>query len=102
MKKITLFSLIGVAILVAGSLFAKDQRVWNGMNGRTWDLITSNWVDPADGFYATLLLPTAFTANATAQFEDSTDSLNVKVSGLMNVDSILVNSTKIYFTGYYL
>ena len=96
MKKTTLFTLVAVAILVAGSLFAKDQRIWNGSTNRIWDLSTSNWVDPSGILYPTVILPTNTVEGATAKFDDSTDSLNVKVSGIMPVDSILFNSTKNY------
>jgi len=96
MKKITLLTLVGSAILVAGSLFAKDQRIWNGQQNKYWDLTTANWIDPNDGLFPGLILTTSTTATATAHFDDSTDSLNVKVSGIMSVDSILVNSTKNY------
>jgi len=99
MKKITLLTLVGVAILVAGSVFAKDRRIWLGGVGspittsRLWDLTNPNWTDPNSPLS---FLSTNFVAGATAQFDDSTDSLNVKVSGTMSVDSILINTSKNY------
>ncbi|MDD4968486.1 MAG: T9SS type A sorting domain-containing protein [Paludibacter sp.] len=99
MKKITLLTLVGAAILVAGSLFAKDRRIWLGGVGvpvptsRLWDLVNPNWTDPDSPLY---FLANTYVPGATVTFDDSTDSTNVKVSGLMSVDSILINSTKNY------
>ncbi|MFT3753201.1 MAG: T9SS type A sorting domain-containing protein [Paludibacter sp.] len=93
MKKITLFSLIGVAILVASSLYAKDQRIWTGVTNRLWDLATPNWSDPNSPLS---FLPTTSVDSATVVFDDNTDSLKVKVVGVMIADSILVNSSKNY------
>lgn len=93
MKKITLFSLFGVALLVAGSMYAKDQRIWKGDTSRLWDLGTPNWSDPNS---VLSFLPTTTVDSATAIFDDNTDSLKVKVVGVMIADSILVNSSKDY------
>lgn len=97
MKKITLFSLLGLAVLTAGSLFAKEQRIWSGVANRLWSLTDANWVDPNSDFTKLgIILPVASVDSATAMFDDSTDSLKVKVVGRMIADSILVNSTKNY------
>jgi len=93
MKKITLFSIIGVALIVASSLYAKDQRIWSGSTDKLWDLLTPNWTDPNSPLS---FLPTTTLDSATAIFDDSTDSLKVKVVGRMIADSMLVNSTKNY------
>lgn len=93
MKKITLFSLFGVALLIAGSMYAKDQRIWTGSTNRLWDLGTPNWSDPNS---VLSFLPTTTVDSATAIFDDNTDSLKVKVVGVMIADSILVNSSKNY------
>jgi len=96
MKKITLLTLVGSAILVAGSLFAKEQRIWNGLQSKTWDMIETNWTNPNDGIYPITILGTNTSPDATNYFDDSTDSLNVKVSGTVTMDSLLINSTKNY------
>ena len=96
MKKITLFSFLGIALIVATSLYAKEQRIWNGSTNKLWDLVNPNWVNPNDGLYPIITLPTTSVDSATAIFDDSTDSLKVKVVGNMIADSILVNTSKNY------
>jgi autotransporter-associated beta strand protein len=102
MKKITLFSFLGLALLIAGSLFAKDQRIWNGIstapNNRLWDLVSANWYNPNDGFYSLgITIPSTTVDSATVIFDDSAgDSTKVKVVGNMIADSILINTSKNY------
>jgi autotransporter-associated beta strand protein len=93
MKKITLFFIVGTALIITCSLFAKERRIWTGATNKLWDLATPNWSDPNSLLY---FLPTATVDGATAVFDDSTDSLKIKVVGRMVADSILVNSTKSY------
>jgi hypothetical protein len=93
MKKITLFSFLGVAFVVATSLYAKEQRIWTGVTNKLWDLANPNWSDPNSPLS---FLPTTTADSATAFFDDNTDSLKVKVVGTMIADSIVVNSSKNY------
>ncbi|MDD4991081.1 MAG: T9SS type A sorting domain-containing protein [Paludibacter sp.] len=93
MKKITLFSFLGVAFVVATSLYAKEQRIWTGATNKLWDLANPNWSDPNS---VLSFLPTTTVDSATAFFDDNTDSLKVKVVGTMIADSIVVNSSKNY------
>ncbi len=93
MKKITLFSFLGIALVFASSLHAKDRRIWTGATNNLWDLATPNWSDPNS---ALSFLPTTTADSATAVFDDTTDSLKVKVVGSMIADSILVNGAKNY------
>lgn len=93
MKKFTIILLAGITLAVANSLSAKDRRIWSGSTDKLWDLATPNWTDPNS---VLSFLPTTTVDSATAIFDDSTDSLKVKVSDRMIADSILVNSSKNY------
>ncbi len=87
MKKIITTLALGVAVTAVASDF-----IWNGgQDIKNWDLVTANFFDK-DSF---LPLPTTFTAEAKATFDDTRDASagrTLYVIGDINSDTIKVNN----------
>jgi hypothetical protein len=111
MKKITL--LIVVIITITASFAATTRWFWYGdtpqiSTSQYWDMgTTANWYDPTTvDPLIPFIVPDNFVSGTTAVLDESAieGSDTLKVSGLFNVDSLIVNNTRTYVlrskTGY--
>jgi hypothetical protein len=111
MKKITL--LIVVIITITASFAATTRWFWYGdtpqiATSQYWDMgTTANWYDPTTvDPLIPFIVPDNFVSGTTAILDESAvaGSDTLKVSGLFNVDSLIVNNTRTYVlrskTGY--
>jgi len=111
MRKITL--LIVVIIAISASFAATTRWFWYGdtpqiATTQYWDMgTTANWYDPTTvDPLIPFIVPDNFVSGTTAILDESaiTGSDTLKLNGLFNVDSLIVNNTRTYVlrskTGY--
>jgi len=112
MRKITL--LIVVIIAISASFAATTRWFWYGDTPQTvpasqyWDMgTTANWYDPTTvDPLIPFIVPENFVSGTTAILDESAveGSDTLKLNGLFNVDSLIVNNTRTYVlrskTGY--
>lgn len=103
MKKITL--LIVVIVTITASFAATTRWFWYGDTPQVaatqyWDMgTTANWYDPTTvDPLIPFIVPDNFVSGTTAVLDESAiaGSDTLKINGLFNVDSLLVNNTRTY------
>ncbi len=100
MKKITL--LVAIFVAITASFATTTRWFWYGdlTIGQTWDMgTTANWYDPTTvDPLIPFIVPDNFVSGTTAIFDEKavTGSDTLKLSGLVTVDSLLVNNTRTY------
>ncbi|MFA5045754.1 MAG: T9SS type A sorting domain-containing protein [Paludibacter sp.] len=100
MKKITL--LVAIFIAITSSFATTTRWFWYGdlSVGQTWDMgTTANWYDPTTvDPLIPFIVPDNFVSGTTAIFDEKAveGSDTLKLSGLVTVDSLLVNNTRTY------
>lgn len=100
MKKITL--LVAIFIAISSSFASATRWFWYGdLNvGQIWDMgTTANWYDPTTvDPLIPFIVPDNFVSGTTAIFDEKAvaGSDTLKLSGLVTVDSLLVNNTRTY------
>lgn len=92
MKRI--YSFLAVAVFTLPlSLTAQDNRTWKGSVSNQWDMITSNWMNPA----SPLPLPTAFLTGSNVLFDDTATEGTIEVVGEIKTGDVKFNNATLNY-----